>query len=210
LSKIILGLLLVGSLILVCSSSLGSCDDSSGMIPFNFDELTAQIKVKSPIQDQNFTYGSDILVDVFVHLGGTEYEQGLHYIPIQNISCVYSLDNSEWQNLTLVSFKESPPFASYVNKWYYKVMDINYTTTLQNITGGLHFLKIAMKPDGIFFSGLYGNVGCPIVSFNVTDEPQTNSNESLIIGSIIGVASISCVLLYFKKIKIPLSSNYSK
>jgi hypothetical protein len=201
-----LSVLLIGSLIAICYSNLGPCDDSSGMIAFSFNELTAGIDVWSPIQNQNFTYGSDVPVDVIAHIGSHEYKMGLHYIPIQNISCVYSLDDGEWQNLALVSLKESPPFASYVNKWYYKVMDINYTTTLQNVTGGVHSLKIAMKPDGILFdtNGVFGST---IINFNFTEESQTNSNDSLIIGSIIGIASISCAILYFKKIKIPLNSK---
>lgn len=187
---------------LVCNFNFGCCDDLTNSVPFSFEELTAQIEVNSPIQNKNFTYGSEVCIDVYVHIGGHEYEKGLHYIPYQNFSCVYSLDNGEWQNLTLISYNESPPFASIVNKWWHRVMDINCTATLQNVTAGPHFLTIAIQPDSILFLNESGSLSKPLVNFYVTDKPSTELNNALIIGSAFSIAALIVgALIYLKKLK---------
>lgn|SRR5665647_366368 len=101
-NKKILFLFLVGFIFSVLPLNFGSCYSPNATIPFNYDELSGQIAITSPIE--SFTYtDSDIVVNAGLHIGGIESEPNTHYVPYQNISCIYSLDGSEWQNMSFVS-----------------------------------------------------------------------------------------------------------
>jgi len=135
-------------------------------VPFSYDELSSQIIVTAPVR--NFTYSeSDIVVNVSLHIGGHEYEPNTHYVPYQNIGCVYSLDGSEWQNMTLVSSAKSELFPSLPNKWWYSNMWLNYTATLHNVSEGSHYLRIDVKPDSIRTRDISSSQDQPLVYFNV-------------------------------------------
>ena len=147
-NKKILLLFLVGFIFPVLALNFGSCYSPNATIPFNYDELSGQIAITSPIE--NFTYtDSDIVVNAGLHIGGIESEPNTHYVPYQNISCVYSLDGSDWQNMTLVSVGGHEAFCSLVNPYWYSNTWLNYTATLHNISEGTHFLRLDVKSDSL-------------------------------------------------------------
>ena len=203
-------LLLVGSLFLIFTLNFGSCDELSDGIPFSYNELSSQIMVTAPVE--NFTYSeSDIMVNVSLHIGSHEYEKNMHYVPYQNITCVYSLDDSEWQNMTLVSAVKNEQFPSLPNKFWYSTMWINYTATMHDVSDGSHYLRIDVKPDSIRTGDISNIQDLPLVYFNVIDQPSTelinhpstDLNSLPIIGLVIGIIFTAGFIIYFKKIKSP-------
>ena len=116
--------------------------------PFSYSELSCQAHINSPIK--NFTYSaSNITINVWLYIGGTEKEPNTHYIPYQDISCLYSLDGAEWHNMTVLSAVKSELFPSIPNNYWYSNMRINFTATLIYVSTGEHDLRFSVKPDGI-------------------------------------------------------------
>lgn len=201
-----LWLLLIGSLFLIFTLNFGSCDELSDGIPFSYSEISGQIMVIAPVK--NFTYSeSDIVVNVSLHIGGHEYERNTHYVPYQNISCVYSLNGFEWQNMTLVSAVKNEQFPSLPNKFWYSNMWVNYTATLHDVSEGSHYLKVDVKPDSIRTSDISSGQDKPLVYFNVISRPSTQLNSIPIsipiIGLVIGIIFTAGSIIYVKKSKSP-------
>ncbi len=174
------------------------------LTPFGYDELSGQILVTAPVC--NFTYSEpDIVANVSLHIGGHEYEPNTHYVPYENISCVYSLDGSEWRNMTLVSSAKSELFPSIPNNFWYSNMWLNYTATLQGVSEGLHCLKIGVKPDSIPTRDLMSSEDQPLVYFNVANQPSTlpaiDPLPKLVIAIVISgsLAAATAVVIYRKK-----------
>jgi hypothetical protein len=176
--------------------------------PFGYDELSGSIIVTAPVG--NFTYSdSDIVVNASLHIGGHEYEPNTHYVPYQNVSCVYSLDGSEWQNMTLVSETKSELFPSIPNNFWYSNMRLNYTATLQGVSEGSHQLRIDVKPDSIRTRSISSSQEKPVVYFNVIGQPSTTAPASdsflplanaLVVSASAGVIAVAAVV-YLKKRK---------
>jgi hypothetical protein len=197
-----LWLLLIGSLFLIFTLNFGSCDELSDGIPFSYNEISGQIMVTAPVK--NFTYSeSDIVVNASLHIGGHEYERNTHYVPYQNISCVYSLDGSEWQNMTFVSAVKNEQFPSIPNKFWYSNMWVNYTATLHDVAEGSHYLKVDVKPDSIRTSDISSGRDKPLVYFNVISRPSTQLDSIPIIGLVIGIIFTAGFIIYVKKSKSP-------
>ena len=126
--------------------NFGNCYTSTAKVPFNYDELTASVYMNSPIENGTYTV-SDIDVKVYIHAGSHESEPGVHYIHYQDISCFYSLDGGDWQNMSLSFVKEHEPFSSLVNENYYHcTVDLNYTATLYNVSEGAHQIRFNVTP----------------------------------------------------------------
>ena len=118
------------------------------VVPFSFSAIDAGIKITSPVS--NMTYlESTIQLTVILYLSGTELVPESHKIPYEQISCVYSLDDGEWENASFVSNTKSHVWKSFVNELWYNQMDCTYTAILHDIPDGLHTLRVAVKPAGI-------------------------------------------------------------
>ena len=184
--------------------NFGYCAETSNAVPYNYDELSAQIKVTSPIE--NITYsGPDVVVNADAYIGGHEQEIGSRYIPYQNISCVYSLDGSEWQNMSLVSFSNLNTFSSLVNSFWYTTMWLNYTVVLHNAPEGLHYLTFNVTPNATY-SRSYSGPEKTSVHFEVqssepspVQSPLNELNDILIIGLVIAVVICVGSVIYVKK-----------
>ncbi|MGD6810587.1 MAG: hypothetical protein ACQCN3_12890 [Candidatus Bathyarchaeia archaeon] len=172
--------------------------ESSVQVPFGYDELSATISIASPIE--NATYSSPVEVNVSVYIGGHENVQGTHYIPYQNISCIYSLDDSEWQNLTLATVSSPQVFPSLVNKYWHVTMRLNYTAILNNVSEGSHYLKIDVTPNSIP-SREEGSEDKPVINFNIANRPLIDWTLIEIIIAVITVSVIAVSLIYVKKLK---------
>jgi hypothetical protein len=140
-------------------------------------------------------------VNASLHIGDHEYEQNTRYVPYENISCVYSLDGSEWQKMTLVSATKSELFPSIPNNFWYSNMWLNYTATLKDVSEGIHYLRIGVKPDSIRTSQ-----DQPLVYFNVVNQPSTLPAEEplpiLVIALVLSVVSVVATadtMVYVKK-----------
>jgi hypothetical protein len=201
---------LIGFLCSVLLLNFGVCYSPNATIPFSYDELSGQMAISSPIE--NFTYSdSTIVVNVGLHIGGIEYEPNTRYVPYQNISCVYSLDASEWQNMSLVSVGGHEAFSSMVNPFYYSNTWLNYTSTIHNISNGTHLLQLDVKPDSLSPRvRSIDNLGKAIVNFtissvsNSTVNPDTtaapkNAEFFSILSLVIGVPSFLGAVLIFRK-----------
>jgi hypothetical protein len=141
-------LLLVVFIFPVLTLNLGYCYTSNATVPFSYNELSSQFYIYSPAK--NFTYSdSDIMINASLFIGSHESEPGTHYIPYQDISCVYRLDGSEWQNMSLISVYIHEPFCSLVNPFWYSTADLNYSATLHGLSEGEHHLQFNIKPDSI-------------------------------------------------------------
>lgn len=128
--------------------NLGYCSTSNAAVPFSYDDLSSSLTIYSPSRD--FAYSdSDIVIYASLHIGYHESEPGTHYIPYQNISCVYSLDGSEWQNMSLTSVHISEPFHSMVNPFWYSTAELGYSATLYDLSEGEHHLQFSLKPDSL-------------------------------------------------------------
>lgn len=203
--KKILWLLLTGSLFSMFALNFGFCAESSNVVPFSYDELSGQVEVTSPVKNFNYSE-SDIVVNAGFYIGGIEYEPNTHYLPYQNISLVYSLDSSEWQNMTLVSAVKCELFPSIPNNFWYSNMWLNYTATLHNVSGGPHYLRIGVRPDSIGIIDIYRSQNEPLVYFNVINQPSTQRESIPIIGLIIVTILAVTIfaagsLIYIKKVK---------
>jgi hypothetical protein len=175
------------------------CAESSVQVPFSYDELSAKISVSSPVGNSTYS-SSDVDVNISVYIGGTEYVKESHYIPYQNISFIYSLDDSDWQNMTLVSASSPQIFPSLVNNYWYVTMRVNYTTVLHNVTEGSHFLKIDITPNSIPLRE-EGSEGKPMITFSVINQPLIDWTLIGIIIVVIAVSVIAISLIYVKKVK---------
>jgi ABC-type transport system involved in multi-copper enzyme maturation permease subunit len=178
------------------ASGFGNCAESSVKVPFSYDELAANFSVSSPVE--NYTYSnSTIEIKADVYIGAHDYVKDSHYIPYQNISCIYSLDNSEWQNMTLASTSQPYIFPSLVNNYWYVTMWLNYTAVLHNVTEGQHNLKIDLNPEGIR-SIEEGGEGKPLIQFTVNNQPSTKWFLISVIITVI-IVSVVVVFVYFRK-----------
>lgn len=175
------------------------CAESSVQVPFSYDELSAKISVSSPVGNSTYS-SSDVDVNVSVYIGGTEYVKESHYIPYQNIRFIYSLDGSEWQNLTFVSASSPLIFPSLVNNYWYVTMRVNYTTVLHNVTEGSHFLKIDITPNSIPLRE-EGSEGKPLITFSVINQPLIDWTLVGVLVVVIIVSVVVVSLVYFKKVK---------
>ena len=136
------------TLTLLFTLTLGYCSTCNAAVPFSYDDLSSTLTIYSPWKD--FTYSdSDILINASLHIGYHESERGTYYIPYQNISCVYSLDGSDWQNLSLVSVNIPKPFHSMVNPYWYSTAELGYSATLHDLSEGEHYLQFSIKPDNL-------------------------------------------------------------
>jgi hypothetical protein len=187
------------------ASGFGCCAESNVKVPFSYDELVANISVSSPIE--NYTYSnSTIEIKADVYIGAHDYMKDSHYIPYQNISCIYSLDGSEWLNMTLISRSQPYIFPSLVNNYWYVTMWFNYTAVLHNVTAGSHVLKIDVAPNDVR-SREEGGEGKPVIHFNVNSQPLTA--WALVVIIVITV-SVVVVLIYFRKNKLIIKNSPKK
>lgn len=201
--KKILCLLLIGFLFSTFIFNFGSCDESNSSVPFSYDELGAEIRVTSPIK--NFTYSdSTIVINASLYVDGTEYEPGKHYIPYENISCVYSLDDSDWQNMSLFSVNNGEITSDLVNNYFYNYMLLNYTAILHNVTEGSHCLRIDVHPNNIRSRDSSSGYDKPLVYFYVKNQLITESTIILLGGLVIAATAILGSAIYIIKKK---SSN---
>ena len=200
---------LMGFLCSLTLLSFGVCYSPNATIPFSYDELSGQIAITSPIE--NFTYtNSTIVVNAGLHIGGIEYEPNTHYVPYQNITCIYSLDGSEWQNMSLVSVGGHEAFSSMVNPFYYSNTWLNYTSTLHEISNGTHLLQLDVKPDSLSSRvRSIDNLGKAVVNFSIssisnsTEKPDTtvvpkNAEFFYILTLVIGAPSLVGVVLIYR------------
>jgi hypothetical protein len=145
--KKIICILLV-SLFLNLTLDIAYCTVPISSKPFSYSELSCQAYINSPTK--NFTYSaSNITINVWLYIGGIEKEPNTHYIPYQDISCLYSLDGAELQNMALLSAIKSELFPSIPNNYWYSNMRINFTATLIDVSRGEHDLHFSVKPDSI-------------------------------------------------------------
>jgi hypothetical protein len=136
------------SLFLNLTLDIAYCTVPINPKPFSYQELSCQAHITYPTK--NFTYtDSNITINVWLYIGGTEEEPNTHYIPYENISCMYSLDGAEWKNMTFLSALKSELFPSIPNNYWYSNMRINYTVTLTDVSTGEHDLRFNVKPDSI-------------------------------------------------------------
>ena len=164
--------------------------------PFSYAELSGSILVTSPVE--NFTCSeSDVVVNASLHIGGHEYDKNSQFVPYENISCVYSVDGSEWRNMTLVSATKGELFPSIPNNWWYSNMWLNYSATLSNLPEGSHYLRIGVRPDGIPVSDISGGEEKHLVHFNVVGNPSNapaSDSLPLLLGSlVVGISATVAV-----------------
>ena len=126
---------LTGEQVKLICGDIAYCTVSFSPKPFSYSELSCQVHINSP--NKNFTYStSNITINVWLYIGGTEKESNTHYIPYEDISCLYSLDGAEWQNMTLLSAVKSELFPSIPNNYWYSNMRINFSASLIDVSTG--------------------------------------------------------------------------
>jgi hypothetical protein len=208
-------LLLIAFLFIILTLDCGYCIDSNDPVPFSYDELSCHADIITPAK--NLTYlDSDIAVNVSLLVGGTEQQPSTHYIPYQGISCLCSLDGSEWQNMSLVVVDIREPFNSLVNPVWYSTAILNYTTTLHDVSDGMHNLRLDVKPDSIHTSfyidsdqnyslnsqRYQDNLNFTIAQNSNNESPPKNTQPytMLAIPIIVGVIALISVVALKKKI----------
>lgn len=144
------------------------------------------------------------MINASLYVDGLEYEPGTHYIPYDNISCVYSLDDSDWQNMFLFSVEYGEPTSDLVNNYYYNYMWLNYSAVLYNVTEGAHYLRIDVQPNSIRSRDSGSGYDDPLVYFYVKNQLITESTIILLGGLIIAATTFLGVSIYIIKKK---SSN---
>jgi hypothetical protein len=194
----ILWLLLIANFISIFLLNFGSSYSPNATIPFNMKELSGQIVVDSPVA--NFNYSTSYIeIKVSLHIGGIEYTPNTHYVPYQNLSCIYKLDDFDWQNMSLASLGGEEAFCSSVNPYWYGNTWLNYSATLQGLSKGAHSVKIDVRPDIIPIRDINSSQDKPLVFFNVINDQSSEIKNLQITGatiaSIIAVASV----LFVKK-----------
>jgi hypothetical protein len=171
-----LWLFLIGFFSLLFMLNFGSCYLASERTPFEYYEMSGSINVTTPLENSTHS-NSDIAVNLTLRLGGYEFGSNTHYFPLQSISCVYSLDGSDWQNMTFVSAFEDEQWPSCL--FWYSETWVNYTTTLQDVAEGSHYVTIEVKPDSL-------RTNQTLIHFNVISQPSTQLVSPLTVG-VIGV-----------------------
>jgi len=179
--------------------NFGNCYTSNATVPFSYDELTGQLYLNSPIENATYLF-SDVEVKVYMYVGSHESEPGVHYIPYQEISCFYSLDGGDWQNMSLDFVKVHEPFSSLVNEnYYYRTVDLNYTATLYNVSEGTHQLRFSVKPESIPIMFIHNQDSIFEIYlqdyFDFTVAQNPNSNNETIGESSNTIANASGVML---------------
>ncbi len=187
-------LLLIGFLLSLSMLSFGYCYSPNATIPFSFKELSGTVYVTSPVENFNYS-DSDVVVNVSLHIGGIEYEPNTHYVPYQNMSCIVSLDDAGWREMSLVSVGGLEAFSSVANPFWYSNTWLNYTAALHSVSGGQHYVRIGVKPDGIPLS--YESSQGSLVYFNIINSAQEKpfpwlpvAAVSVIVGAVVAVAAV--------------------
>ena len=204
--------LIIASALLASTLNVVHCTSSGNPTPFSLSEINAGIRITSPIS--NTTYNeTTVILEVTLYLGATEWVPGSHVIPYQEISCVYSLDNGEWKNTLLNSTTKKEPWQSLVNAWWFNQMESKYNVVLQNLSEGLHFIKVAAKPDSLRSNNYYERDLEPSVNFTIKQsptptlsplpelgpqQPEPNYLAAGAVTSIVAVTSFG-LIVYFKK-----------
>jgi hypothetical protein len=68
-------------------------------------------------------------------------------ISIQNVVSEYSLDNGEWKNIPFVEATANETWSHPLYQQMVHVVNCTYSTTLQGLSEGLHFIKVTVKSD---------------------------------------------------------------
>jgi hypothetical protein len=111
---------------------------------FSFKEITVNYENISPAD--NGSYTGDVPLNISVRFYAfSQTKSGV--IPYQEISCLYRLDNGEWQNTTLNNASKQGYSGYPINRIWAILVDCNYTATLQDLTNGVHILDVDFQPN---------------------------------------------------------------
>ncbi len=68
-------------------------------------------------------------------------------ISVQDVVCEYSIDDSEWENIPFIEVTANETWSHPFYQQMVHVVNCTYSTTLQGLSEGLHFIKVTVKSD---------------------------------------------------------------
>jgi len=149
------------------------------------------------IQSPNGSYAESaiqLIVNVTLYFGT---DSPSDEVSLQNVTCNYSLDNGEWRNITSMTVTSHTTQPD-INFWFglLHVINCTYSTTLQDLSEGSHFLNVTVQSDA-------DHQGSSSVYFTVGYIPEFPSWTILPL-----VVATTLIVIYSKK-KIFSSSRHS-
>lgn len=198
-------------ILLLASILLGfSCRFALGTSEFSFNQLEAEIQVTSP--PDNGSNMGNVPLNVSIEFYAFSRVPNSSVIPYQNITCLYQIDNEQYQNASIYYASQQGSFTDIPNSGYWNTIQCNYTASLQGLNNGRHSLNIALEPRGITYYRVntsfdevpstdyfyvYGNANQP----TPTTQPTSSIPEFpvSITGLSAGIATIGLVLLLKRK-----------
>ncbi len=224
--RVIAKLLVVVSVVAFITSQFGYA--KAYTFPnFPFEEINVQYKNISPAD--NACYIRKVPVNISVRFYAFSRAKNA-LVPYQEISCLYSVDNGEWQNATLHNASAHKYSWYPANRMWEIYVDCYYNATLQSLSNGVHLLEVDFKPDiggrsrlssnGKLFASEHSSPNTTLprnasITFyvfgnnkpNPTAQPINTEYDPLfsIIVLTISVLVTSSLLIYFKKRKNSLS-----
>ena len=130
--------------LLLLSHDLALCNSE-----FSTKQIKAAIMITSPTDYAS--YIGNVTLNVFILFDVHTSESSANMIPYQNVTCLYQVDNGQYQNASLYYASEQTSWPDIPYNSYGNEMQCNYTASLEGLSNGLHSLKITLEPSDITY-----------------------------------------------------------
>jgi hypothetical protein len=130
--------------LLLLSHDLALCSSE-----FSTNQIEAEILITSPTD-----YGSyigNVTLNVSIRFYVRSSESSSNMIPYQKVTCLYQVDNGQYQNASVYYASQQTSWADIPYNGYCSEMRCNYTASLVGLSNGLHSLKITLEPSDIAY-----------------------------------------------------------
>ncbi len=134
-------------LLFVLLLEISNC--SFAQATYTIDPGFTQITIQSPISNESYNESSITLVADVKLIYGTS--STLDEFSFEKLSCSYCIDGDEWTNFTSmeVTSNTASPSINFWNGFVHK-LNVTYSSTLQNLTDGLHSARIRLVSNDSF------------------------------------------------------------
>lgn len=110
-------------------------------------------------------------------------------ISIQNVVCEYSLDSGKWENIPFIEVTANETWSHPLYQQMAHVVNCTYSTTLQGLSEGAHFMNVTVKSD-------VASDANASVYFTVVQQSEPFPT-TLVVGTIIVAITVVALLVYF-------------
>lgn len=137
----------------------------TAVAPFSYDELIAKVQIQMPSHEGSYNEG--LVFGLNVEFYNNAPSKELRYVPYQNISVTYSIDNGEWKTALFNALTGSNKVASLANGGYWYEEFCNYSAVVEGLCEGVHFINVSVSPSQTRCFDFYSPENAPVLYFTV-------------------------------------------